>query len=170
MTVGAIGVLMVAGSRLSADQRTERMKYSGTHVLVCDGGKALLLRNTRIEIDPKLDKVWETAIENPPTRRQGLDRPPRVFESVGARRSGIEQTDLHDRREEEFARDIARHIDRLRMDGVVRSLTVVASPRMLADLRRFFSEQTRSLVRKEIAKDIANKTVHDIEAYLSARR
>ncbi len=141
---------------------------AGGHVLVCDGSKALFLENAGDEMFPNLRTAEVTKIDNPPTREQGTDRPTRVFESVGTHRSTAEQTDFHDRREEEFAREVADELERVRQEGNLHSLIVVAPPRMLADLRRFFSEQTRALVAAEIDKDLTNHPVHEIEKHLTA--
>ena len=141
---------------------------AGGHVLVCDGSKALLLENAGDEKFPNLRTAQVSEIENPPTREQGRDKPTRVFESVGHHRSSAEQPDIHDRREEAFAREVAEAVDRARLSGGVQSLIVVAPPRMLADLRRFLSDQTRALVAAEIDKDLTNHPVHEIEKYLTA--
>jgi protein required for attachment to host cells len=148
------------------------MKHSipaGGHVLVCDGSKALFLENTGDEKFPNLRTAQVREIENPPTREQGTERPTRVFESVGTQRSAAEQTDFHDRAEEQFAREIAAGLDDVRQAGTLRSLIVVAPPRMLADLRRFFSDQTKALVTAEIDKDLTKHPVHEIEKHLTGQ-
>ena len=147
------------------------MKYSipaGGHVLVCDGSKALFLENAGDEKFPNLRAAHVAEIENPPTREQGTDRPTRVFESVGTQRSSAEQTDFHDRAEEQFARDVAKGLDDFRQSGKLHSLIVVAPPRMLADLRRFLTEQTKALVTAEIDKDLTKHPIYEIEKHLTA--
>jgi protein required for attachment to host cells len=140
---------------------------AGGHVVVCDGSKVLLLVNAGDAKFPNLRTAEATEIDNPPTREQGTDRPSRVFESVGGRRSGAEQPDLHDRREEAFAREIADKLEGLRMTGKLTSLVVVAPPRMLADLRRFLPDQTMALVAAQIDKDLTNHPIHEIEKHLT---
>ncbi|WP_163365778.1 baeRF12 domain-containing protein, partial [Enterobacter asburiae] len=63
------------------------------YVLVCDGRKALFLRNEGDAqyLNLKTEQVFEH--DNPPTREQGSDKPGRSYASVGERRSAMEQTD-----------------------------------------------------------------------------
>jgi len=67
----------------------------GTHILVGDGSKALLLVNegTVPEPDFKVEHVFSQ--KNPPTREQGTDRPGRAFSSAGYRRAAMADTDWH---------------------------------------------------------------------------
>jgi protein required for attachment to host cells len=140
---------------------------AGGHVLVCDGSKALFLENAGDAKFPNLRTAHVTEIQNPPTREQGTDRPTRVFESVGTQRSTAEAPDFHARAEEEFARAVAASLDEFRQAGKLRSLIVVAPPRMLADLRRFLSDQTKALVTAEIDKDLTKHPVYEIEKHLT---
>lgn len=140
----------------------------GSHVLVCDGSKALFLENAGDEKFPNLRTAHVTEIENPPSREQGTDRPTRVFESVGTQRSTAEAPDFHDRAEQAFAREVAAALDGFRQSGKLHSLIVVAPPRMLADLRRFLSDQTKALVTAEIDKDLTKHPVYEIEKHLTS--
>ena len=72
-------------------------------VVIADGRKALIARNTGALFAPKLEvhSVLE-APANPPTHEQGTDRPGRAHESSSARRSGMEQTDWHAQAEAAF--------------------------------------------------------------------
>lgn len=139
----------------------------GEHVLVCDGGRALLLQNVGDEEFPNLETVWSTSIENPPSRDQGTERPTRVFESVGPRRSAGEPRDFHHQAEANFVGDVVRHVGEIKRRGNLRSLVVVAPPRALADVRRLLPDHLRKAVRHEISKNLTNLSVYAIECQLT---
>ncbi|WP_286158953.1 host attachment protein [Methylobacterium sp. Leaf456] len=81
-------------------------------ILVCDGSRALVLRNagTPQSLDIQVRLTFD-APPNPPTREQGADRPPRV--RSGDRRSAIDQTDRHDLAEPRFAEQVVGALERL---------------------------------------------------------
>ena len=59
-------------------------------LIVCDGGKALIMRNAGTMERPKLQMVETLQHEVPPTRELGSERPGRVYASTGAARSAVE--------------------------------------------------------------------------------
>ena len=107
-----------------SDTRTRMIPHGG-YVVVCDGRKALVLRN--VSVHPKPDLQVQLAFEappNPPTHAQGTDRPPRV--RLGDQRSAIAQTDWHDLAERRFAKAVAHALDAF---DPVTALSVVAPPK-----------------------------------------
>ncbi len=84
----------------------------GAYVAVVDGHKALVLRNEGhpLSLDLQVQRVLE-APPNPPTHKQGTDKPPRV--RLGDRRSAIAQTDWHEMAEHRFAGTVAKMLDGL---------------------------------------------------------
>ncbi|KQO78290.1 host attachment protein [Methylobacterium sp. Leaf88] len=132
-------------------------------VVVCDGRKALVLRNEGHPraLDLRMERVFE-APPNPPTREQGTDRPPRV--RLENRRSSIEQTDWHRMAETRFALDVVTALDRI--DPLL-ALVVVAPPRMLAELRRVLPERLRRAIVAEVDKDLTKHPVEEIGRHLA---
>ena len=60
-------------------------------------------------------------------RELSSDLPGRTFDSHGEGRHGMEQaTDLKDQEAQTFAAEIARHVDRSRLEGCFESLILVA--------------------------------------------
>jgi protein required for attachment to host cells len=139
---------------------------ANTHVLVCDGANALLLKNVGDAITPKLSVVHSQKQSVPPTRELGRDAPPRVFQRVGAKRSSVERPDLHDLQEERFARDIAKDIEARLSSDEIEALIVAAPPRFLADLRKFFPNSVRKVIVAELAKNLTNLPTKEIEDYI----
>lgn len=136
-------------------------------VVVADGSKFLVLRNEggAGQLDLKVTRHLEQ--ENPPTREQGTDRPGRLDDN-GPGRSAVDDTDWHEIAKERFAKDLA---DRLRGWGLQRRfdhLVLVAAPATLGQLRPELHNEVRSRLVGELAKDLTNHPIDEIEAALSA--
>jgi protein required for attachment to host cells len=144
------------------------MIRQGEWVVVCDGAKALVLENAGDEKFPNLKtrEVYEE--EAPMTHEQGTDAPGRAINSVGARRSAMDQTDWHEQQENRFLRRLVTHLEAAVNAGEARSLIVVAPPRALGILRQAYSPNLRAALRAEIDKDLVKLPVHEIERHLAA--
>lgn len=136
-------------------------------VLVADGTKALFLRNAGDEVFPNLVVARAFKEDNPPTRDQGTDRPGRVHESATSRRSGVETTDWHVVEEHRFVETTATSLSRYVENENVRSIVIIAPPRVIGDLRKVLPEGVRKHVLAEIEKDLTNQPVYEIEKYLA---
>jgi protein required for attachment to host cells len=143
------------------------MIRQGEWVVVCDGAKALVLENAGDEEFPNLKtrEVYEQ--ETPMTHEQGTDAPGRAINSVGARRSAMDQTDWHEQEESRFLRRLVTHLEAAVNAGEARSLIVVAPPRALGILRQAYSPNLRAALRTEIDKDLVKLPVHEIERHLA---
>jgi protein required for attachment to host cells len=142
--------------------------HQGDWVVVCDGAKALILENLGDGMHPNLKtrEVHEQA--DAKTHEQGTDAPGRSINSVGARRSAMEQTDWHEQDEQRFLTDLAGRLDAAVTAGETKSVIVVAPPRALGVLRQAYSDGLRHAVRAEIDKDYVKMPVHEIEKHLAA--
>jgi protein required for attachment to host cells len=140
----------------------------GTHVLVCDGAKALILCNQGTPGAPDLATVETADHVSPKTSELGTDAPGRSFASVGSNRSAMEQTDWHTREEKHYLDGVASRLEKLRQAGEVKGLVVVASPQALGRLRQSLSPQLRGLVRAEVEKDYVHEPVPEIARHLRA--
>jgi protein required for attachment to host cells len=142
----------------------------GTWVVVCDGRKTILLENVGDEEYPDLRTKSALEAEDAPTSALGTDRPGRVFQSVGEARSGVEQTDWHDRDEQEFLRALAARLDKAVQAKEVSRLVIVAPPRALGVLRKAYSQHVKDAIVAEVDKDLASHPVSDIEERLFGER
>lgn len=135
-------------------------------VLVADGQKALLLRNTgtAFKLALEVEQVIE-APDNPSARDQGTDRPGRA--AVGSRRSALGQTDFHEREEEHFSVTVAERLEAICEEKKVHKLVVVAPPKALADLRHAMPVSVRKLILAEYDKDLIKLPVQEIEKHLA---
>jgi protein required for attachment to host cells len=136
-------------------------------VFVGDGRKALFLRNEGDEkyLNLKTEHVFRD--QNPPMREQGSDQPGRMFSSVGARRSAVEEADWHVIEEQRFAHEVAAALQRIVRDCKVKALVVIAPPRTLAELRRAFHTEVKSRILAEIDKDLTKQPIYEIEKHLA---
>lgn len=141
----------------------------GAGVVIADGRKALILRNDGTAVAPKLATLQ--ALDNPETRETrdiGTDRPGRTHESSTTRRSAMEQPDYHTQAEQRFAGVVAEAVHALHADGTLPAFVLVAAPRTLAVLRDELPKQVQGVILDEIAKDLTNHPLPEIEKLLAA--
>lgn len=143
---------------------------TGKAILVCDSRKALLFDDFGSLLRPRLQlRGVFHAPDNPPTSKQGADRPGRSFQSVGRQRSAVEQTDWHRLAKERFAHEIAAALVESETAYGARPLTLVAPPAFLAFLREALPDRMGRQARS-IAKDLIGLQVEEIARRLAAAR
>jgi protein required for attachment to host cells len=141
---------------------------TGDWIVVCDGGKALILENRGDRLFPNLHTREVHEQPNPSTHAQGSDAPGRVHQSNGGGRSSVEQTDWHDESERSFLKALAERLDLAITSGETSAVTMVASPRALGMIRSDYSAAVRKALHGEIAKDLIKLPVYEIEKQLLA--
>ena len=141
---------------------------TGTHVLIGDGKKAFIIFNEGTSERPSL--TVEAILNHPdrPTREWGVARPGRVFASVGTRRASTEETDWHQKAEDDFIREVMAHLVDLDKREKLRKLVIVAPPRAMAEIRRVLPPSFTSRVTAEITKDFTNHSIAAITKALQA--
>ena len=136
-------------------------------VVACNGAKALIFQNDGDATLPNLTLIEHSAQEQAPTHSLGAERPGRVFQSHGAARSAVEQTDWRLRNEEAFLATVAERLDHAAGEHAFKHLVVAAPPRALGVLREKMTPRVHALVLKEIDKDIAQLTTKEIERHFA---
>jgi protein required for attachment to host cells len=160
--------LSLAASGKEYDMTTEKLAIKpGEWIVVCDGGKALVLENTGDEKFPNLKTRETLAHDNPKTHEQGTDVPGRTHSSVGPGRSAVGQTDWHDQAEQAFLDNLAGYLARAVEAHQARSIVMVASPRALGMIRPAYTHGLKAAVRAEIPKDLVKLPVYEIEKHLA---
>ena len=142
----------------------------GTWVVVCDGRKTIVLENVGDAEYPDLRTRSAIEAEDAATSDLGTDRPGRVHQRMGAGRSAVEQTDWHDRNEEEFLKALADRLDKAVLAKEVTHLAIVAPPRALGMLRKAYSQHVKDALIAEVDKDLVSHPVSDIEKHLLGER
>lgn len=138
------------------------------HVLVIDGHKSLLFRNEGGVAEPNLTLTTLDEQPSVATRDQGTERPGRAHASVGAGRSGYDQTDFHQLDEDRFARGAADMLRREVLEGHIETLIVVAAPRTLGEMRKHYHTEVRKRLVGEISREFVGRPTEEI-AMLVAR-
>jgi len=155
-------------------------------VLVADGRKILLLRNEGDGEYPNLKVQDAQEHPNPRTGDQATDSAGRSASAsstgtssaggpgggegghAGAARSSIEPTDFHQLEEDRFAAEVAEMLRKQALARKFDKLVVVAPPRTLGELRKHYHKEVEDRLLLEVAKDLTNHQVSDIEAALQA--
>jgi protein required for attachment to host cells len=115
----------------------------GAWVVVCDGAKAIILENVGSRVAPSLKTREVYQQDDPMTQELGTDEPGRAFQSVGNRRSAMEQTDWHQQNEQRFLARLAGRLDRAVQGGVAKAMIVTRRRARLACCARNFPRMSR---------------------------
>jgi protein required for attachment to host cells len=136
---------------------------AGAWVVVCDGRKALILRNAgdNVFLNLQLEESHEDF-----DLRTSEPGGGRIHESADMSRRSLTQTDWRDQNEREFLHGLAKRLDRAVASGGVSEFIIIAAPRALGMLREAYSPALRKAVKREFAKDYVNKPVYGIEQQL----
>lgn len=140
---------------------------NGYWVVVCDGAKALIFENVGDASLLNLTTREVAAADTPPTSQQGTERPGRVHQRFGPKRSAVEQTDWHDDAERSFLKELAARLDRAVAGGETKAIVLVAAPRAMGMLRAELSPRVDKSIKGEIAKDYTGMPVDAIEKHLA---
>ncbi|RUL96745.1 host attachment protein [Rhizobium chutanense] len=137
-------------------------------VVVCNGAKALIMRNAGDATLMNL-KVLETLTQpNEPDRELGADKPGRSHTADGFSRSAVEETDWHDQAEAQFLKHVAERLDELAQEKGAPGIILVAPPKALGAIRPALNADTQAAISAELAKDYTNMPVDEIERHLAA--
>ena len=136
-------------------------------VLVADGRKMLFFRNKGDRMAPNLEAEAVKVQENPYDRDQASDAPGRAFNSVGSHRSAMQQTDFHEQEEARFAVEATELLKRRALANDFDKLIIVAPPTALGEMRKRYHKEVQSRLVGEIAKDLANHPVPEIEKIIA---
>lgn len=139
---------------------------TGDWVVVCDGRKAMILENTGDEKFPNLRMHKTFDHPDSATHELGRDKPGRMFESHGQRRSSVEQADLHDAAERAFLKSLVEFLQVSLETSPERAMIVVAPPRALGMMRPVYSPALRQSILREIDKDLIKQPIYEIEQAL----
>jgi len=139
----------------------------GAVILVVDGGKMQLWRNSGRDSAPALELLRKRRLRNPRTSVMGDDAPGRSFQSVGPRRGAHQSVDRHQRREDAFGEQSLDLAAELAGDN---PLVVIAPPHMLGRLRAHRKSNGGPGAAAEIAKDLAGYSGDRIARFLTGWR
>jgi protein required for attachment to host cells len=130
-------------------------------LLVADGARALVLRNDGTAAAPQFVTERAYAIDNPPTRDQGSDKPGRTNDAFG-RKSAMETPDWHRIAEDRFMEQLSTDLEADRRAGRFERLIIAAPPAALGALRGALSDALRQTIVAEFNKDWTRMPVPEI--------
>lgn len=147
-----------------ADIRVPRKSW----VVVCDGGKALILQNDSDAGGVDLSVKETLSQPNEPDRELGTGKPGRTHAADGMSGSAVEETDWHEQAEVEFLKQVASRLEMLVRKRDAQHIVLVAPPRALGTLRMNLSPDAQAVISAELAKDYTNLPIEQIERRLIA--
>jgi protein required for attachment to host cells len=133
----------------------------GAMILVIDGAKMALYRNRGKDFAADLEVVEHDAKHTASTTLIGSDKPGRSFSSTGSARSAHQTTDYHQAAEDSFAKAAIEELNTLAQQSNL-DFIVVAAPRVLGVMRKYYSGDLRKRIVAEIDKDYAGRTAADV--------
>jgi protein required for attachment to host cells len=135
-------------------------------VVVADGEKMLLFRNQGDDEFPHLVVIEEDEQQSVANRDLRREAPGRSFSSVGPGRSAYKEADSRQLGEDRFAAETAAMLNRRALENEFESLIIVAPPRTLGELRKFYHDELQRRVSGELPKNLTNTPVNEIERIL----
>ena len=138
-------------------------------VLVADGRKSLFFRNEGDGEFPNLIVERREVKENPDHHEQATDTAGQAAGHVGGVSATMGETDFHALEEQRFAADTAAMLKERALRNEFESLVVVAPPKTLGELRKHYHKEVEKRLVAEVAKDLTNLPVPEIERVLQAQ-
>jgi len=135
-------------------------------LLIGDGRKVLVLRNTGAQRRLKLEPVRVFEHPTPRTSDIGTDRPGRAIAGMGDSRNTYEETDWHHLEEARFLLGVEQALTRAVQKQPKAQIVVVLPPKWLGEFRSKMSAALKPHVIGEVGKDLTNHTVAEIERLL----
>ena len=132
-------------------------------ILAADSTEARLFTRDK-KFSPLVErKDWLHPESRLPGRDLENDRQGKTFSSHGYGQSDNEkQTEPKKREAQDFARELARHLDTARANGEFKSLSIVADPTFLGLLRDNLDGKTRELIDREVSKSLTRRSAETI--------
>lgn len=138
-------------------------------VLVADGRKSLFFRNAGDAGSLSLKVEAKEIHENPAHHEQASDTAGQSMKTMDGRGGSMEEVDFHALEETRFAAEIANLLKVRALRDDYSALVVVAPPGTLGELRKHYHKEVRQRLIGEVAKDLVNLPVLEIEKILQAQ-
>ncbi len=137
-------------------------------VLVADGRKSLFFRNQGDADFPDLVVEEKEEHPNPAHHEQASDNAGQSMKTMDGRGGSMEEVDFHQQEEDRFAADTAAMLKARALSNDYEALVVVAPPKTLGELRKHYHKEVEKRLVAEVAKDLVNVPVPEIEKILQA--
>jgi protein required for attachment to host cells len=135
-------------------------------VLVADGRKLLFFRNKGDAQYPNLEAESVRQQDNPAHLAQASDKAGRAS-STGTASGTMGENNFHELEEQRFAAEAADLLKRRAFAQEYEKLIIVAPPTALGEMRKHYHKEVQDRLVGEIAKDLANHPVAEIEKIIA---
>lgn len=139
-----------------------------TWVVVADGNKYLILQNAGWLDHLDLRVLDHDEIDVPQTQDLARDRAGSEQYSFRPGVTGFKQIDEHEARETAFAKKLVERLNRWAEAKKFNHIVIFADPETLGEMRPTYSHLLKERLVRDIAKDLTNMTLPDIEAAVNA--
>lgn len=139
-----------------------------TWVVVADGNKYLILNNQGWPDHLDLRVLKHDEIDVPPTQELARDRAGRQQDKFRHGVSGFKQLDEHEARETAFAKELVTKLNQRAEQKKFTDIVIIADPETLGEMRPDYSRLLKECLVAEIAKDLTNLPIPDIEKAVNA--
>lgn len=136
-------------------------------VLVADGRKMLFFRNEGDAAYPNLKVELAEEQSNPADRDQKTDAAGGASSPQGGAGGNMEEVDFHQQEEDRFAAQAADMLKTRALSNQFEHLIIVAPPKTLGELRKHYHKEVERRLAGELAKDLTNHPVDEIEKALN---
>lgn len=140
------------------------MRKIMTWIALIDGVHTKLLRHEGVGKGLQLIETYSH--ENIPTRELGTDKQGRSFETVGAMRHSMENTDWHRFEEDHFIISIADLLNRRAEEKSYDRLIIIAPPQTLGVVRQALNHHAKAKMHATIDKDLIHADMASLEKHL----
>lgn len=135
-------------------------------VLVADGRKMLVFRNTGLATDIDLSVEYGEEQPNPADRDQKTDLRGRMPQQQNPGQSSVGETDYHQQTEDNFAAHMADWLNERALRNALDPVVIVAAPDTLGTMRPRLHKTVKDCVLAEIGKDMTGHTTNSIARML----
>jgi protein required for attachment to host cells len=136
-------------------------------VLVADGRKLLFFRNKGDATYPNLEAEEVKQQDNPAHLDQASDKAGQSS-STGTASGTMGENNYHELEEQRFAAQAADLLKRRALANDYEKLIIVAPPTALGEMRKHLHKEVQNRLVGEIAKDLTNHPVPEIEKLIAA--
>ena len=136
-------------------------------VLVADGRKLLFFRNKGDATYPNLEAEAVKQQDNPAHLDQASDKAGQSS-STGTASGTMGENNYHELEEQRFAAQAADLPKRRALANDYEKLIIVAPPTALGEMRKHLHKEVQNRLVGEIAKDLTNHPVPEIEKLIAA--
>lgn len=144
------------------------MKKKITWIVVADGARARFLRSEGWGhgLTEALNQAMIT--DHRPTHEIGTERPGRAFSPALGQPSGMEpKVDWHRFEKAQFAKAVAKTVEKAAIGGEFDRLVLVAPPPALGDLRNALGSNAQARIFAELGKDLTHLPLQELERRLA---